>query len=189
VNWFTEEGEDLMESLVLSDKAKMFAIAREVQYLKSYYVYNDAFFKSAFFITALSAGMGLDRMGRTRRDILARVGICAIVVAVTGVLYVFGKDTYTCSLDTWADKKAASLSKDFAEGGAEFYSKTMLRNRSLRTLMGAAGSSFYNINGNEIETIRRSHPILSTRKEQCFKILEELRSKDKTYTDEDEPSM
>lgn len=188
MNWFTEEGQDLLESLVLSDKAKSFAIAREIHFLKSYYVYTEALFKAGFVVLATTAGWGMDRLSRSRQTLspvtkslvytgLARTFVFTLAVAVTGVFYVLGKDTYNYSLDMWTDKNAANISKDYAEGGVEFYSKTMLRNRSLRELMGPAGTKFYNINGNEVEKLRVSQPTFSARKEQCVKILEELKSK------------
>eukprot|EP00920_Eleutheroschizon_duboscqi_P000542 GHVT01001506.1.p1 GENE.GHVT01001506.1~~GHVT01001506.1.p1 ORF type:complete len:223 (+),score=3.75 GHVT01001506.1:98-670(+) len=130
VNWFTQEGQDLLESLVLSDKAKSFAIAREIQFLKSYYVYTEALFKAGFVVLATTAGWGMDRLSRSRQTMspvtkslvytgLARTFVFTIAVAVTGVFYVLGKDTDNYSLDMWTDKNAANISKDYGEGGVE----------------------------------------------------------------------
>lgn len=84
----------------------------------------------------------------------------------------------TYHLDCKADRNAATVSKDYAKGGVEFYDKILSRNRILRALMGKEGTKIYAPSGNIFPRhwFRIKYTRYTYRRDLIVNILKELQA-------------
>ncbi|XP_065285918.1 transmembrane protein 177 [Dermacentor albipictus] len=158
-DWETKEGEALKKSLVLSEKAQRFVIAREIYWADTYYVQlqTAALSFSVFncYIMGRLANDKLHLLVRTPRAL--RVGLYGIIVALNATVYICFKDAMSQLWDKRADREAAALGRDYVEGGIEYYEKLLQRNRALRELLGDEGRKCYTSKGNINRILRTDH--------------------------------
>lgn len=173
VDWNSANGETLLKSLVLSDKAKAFAIAREINFATFHQIHVETFMRSVFGVLAYSCGHILNKYFALDRRLKfwARFSLYSLIASAWFVLYVAVKDSYYCWQDNSADRKAAALSKAYAEGGVEYYNKVLSRNKALRALMVTTGPKRYTAYGNVVSTWRRDHVELTARRDNLQKYL------------------
>ena len=78
------------------------------------------------------------------------------------------KDAYNRYTDKMLDRRAASISTEYSEGGVEYYSKLLQRNIALREFLGDAGSSMYTRRGDIVQGILRVRTAnISERRDVC----------------------
>ncbi|XP_053997816.1 transmembrane protein 177 [Hylaeus anthracinus] len=150
IPWHQQEAKDFLESLVLSENAKKFALAREILKVREHSIEMDTIsclghFLLLFFIYDTFH----KRMVLSERKV-ARFMI-ASAVCVGGIASFFGlynSNQYTN--DFKVDTKLSKLGPEYIEGGKEFYEKLLKRNIALRTLLGKNGEKLFTKNGNEI---------------------------------------
>lgn len=163
--WETREGEALKKSLVLSDRAQRFAIARDIYWASNHYVQIQTAALSFAVVNCYFMGRLVnDRfqlLGRTPRSL--RLGLYGVIVALNATVYLGFKDAMSQFWDRKADERAAALGRDYVEGGIEFYEKALQRNRALRELLGDEGRKYYTSKGNLNELIRSTHVPLTHR--------------------------
>jgi hypothetical protein len=93
---------------------------------------------------------------------------------MSGIYFLF-QDANTHETERKADKTVSSLSLELAEGGVEFYSKLLQRNRMLRELMGSDGDSLFTPSGDVSTLIRTPNVPLTHRLDACKKNLTAIR--------------
>lgn len=177
--WDSRAGELLLQSIVLSEKAKKFAIAREIQYGSTYHVTVETLLRLSFLFMAYASGFCLNHLLQLKR-IMKRWGRGAVFSAIGGtfyLLFLLADDTYYCRRDVKVDMKAAKYGPEYAEGGVEFYNKLLQRNMALRVLMGSEGDRLYTLYGNAVTTLRRPEATLTERRDLLNTYLEELKQK------------
>lgn len=176
VDWESDTGSALRDSLVFSPEAQKFAIAREVARLNSggpvvnaavapvclggVWVYS-AVLKQAF---GLHAGPALFR------------GVVNILaVGLGAVSYLLTSDSVGQWIDYSSDRRAAGLSRDYAKGGVEFYDKILSRNKMLRSLMGQKGEEMYAPSGNlfPANLLQMKHTAYTSRRDGILALLKE----------------
>ncbi|XP_057286341.1 transmembrane protein 177 [Pezoporus wallicus] len=149
VDWESNEGVALKEALTFSLEAQKFALAREVMYLQN----SSPLASAAVAPTCLAGTFFCGRaikllLGFSSGPVILR-GICNLITAAAGLMcYYVSYDAVTYHLDCKADRRAATVSKDYARGGVEFYDKILSRNRIFRGLMGKQGMKIYAPSGN-----------------------------------------
>ncbi|NXU49249.1 TM177 protein, partial [Turnix velox] len=149
VDWESSGGVALKEALMFSPEAQKFAIARELVYLQSGSPIKSAVVAPACLAGTFLCGRGIKLLlGLSPGPFILR-SICNLITAAGGLMcYYVSYDAMTQHLDCKADRKAATLSKDYARGGVEFYDKILSRNRILRGLMGKQGKKVFYPSGN-----------------------------------------
>ncbi|XP_030341859.1 transmembrane protein 177 isoform X2 [Strigops habroptila] len=149
VDWESNEGVALKEALTFSLEAQKFALAREVMYLQNGSPLASAAVAPTCLAGTFFCGRGIKLLlGLSSGPVLLR-GICNLVTAAVGLMcYYVSYDAMTYHLDCKADRKAATVSKEYARGGVEFYDKILSRNRIFRGLMGKQGMKIYAPSGN-----------------------------------------
>jgi hypothetical protein len=174
INWDSPEGKLFADSLILSDNAKRFVIARQVNYLKSLQVYIDNGFLVFFSLLAYWAGHAANVLLHLKRKLPTwlRVGAYACFASIGVTLYFLAKDEYFCFLDDKADKRAGEFGKDYMAGGLEYYSKELQRNKALRVILGEYGERIYTPFGNYVSMWRLRHAPPTTRREKMEFFLE-----------------
>lgn len=187
VNWSSLAGEELLNALVLSDKAKAFVIAREIFDVKSFRVHLQTLLQSACLISVyITGGVLNERFLLTLRlKPWARFSVFSFIAAAWLLIYITLDDALHCRYDNSVDKAAARLRKIYAEGGVEYYDSVLKRNRALRTLLGSRGDKQFTYYGN-IVSVWRNHTVqLTTRRDNLLKYLAEYKGQEETVVQPD----
>lgn len=142
-----------LNSLILSDNAKRFALARELHFIHSKYVHVDGLIPLAMGGVGVMSAVLMNRsryfgFTRTKRPfrILVYVAIAFSVVNLSQQLLKF----YFKDLHLKSDREAANMGKDYVMGGIEYTGKVIKRNQLLRELSGKSGGETYTPLGDEI---------------------------------------
>lgn len=136
LNKDSPEVQQYANSLILSDKAKKFIIARELFMADSYRVF------SMFAVITISGLIALT-ISRSAVKALkladAHVTQRLSVYSLGGLLgycnFIAVADASNQGYIVEADKKAASLNKEYYEGAMEYFEKTIERNKAMRELL------------------------------------------------------
>lgn len=166
VPWETEEGKLLLKSLILSEKAQMYAMAREIQIRQTPKYFIDLFSSVTAFIVAYGVGNNLN----TKFNLYTKPRpVRFIMYGLLGCFalsnYIFITDFTQLYYEKQIDEYLKNKNKIFKEGGKEFYESTLNRNIAFRKLMGKVGESNYTSLGNENYMIRQKHLPLLQRKD------------------------
>ncbi|XP_061924474.1 transmembrane protein 177 [Entelurus aequoreus] len=149
VEWDSDAGASLKESLVFSREAQKFAVAREVARLQS-----GAPVLSAAVAPVCLSGVWVYSVvlkqvfGLHAGPVLLRGAANAVALGIGALSYFLTSDAVTQWTDYRADRRAARVSREYARGGLEFYDKILSRNKTLRSLMGRKGEEMYAPSGN-----------------------------------------
>lgn len=173
-SWGSRMGQRILTTLFMSNRAQQFAIAREIYYTNTYYVYLNGMAAASSFMTSYLAGRFVNRrLNLYKRPLGHRLGLYAILGFLGGVTFLLMKDMITTSLEMWSDEKAADIGKDYVLGGLEYYECLIERNKALREAMGENGDKYYTAGGNVKEWIRVSQVPLTSRFDYMKKRLED----------------
>ena len=165
-------------SLILSDDAKRFAVAREIERGKTDgYRWNGVIMPVHIAITYLLCRLGNRKAMLFRRAPIYRLAMYQLVGGIMAFSAVFMKDVIKYNLESVLDNKACGLGIGYARGGVEYYDKQLKNHIALRTLMpDNKGQKLYNLKGDTWTSLFRPYkqtPI-TQRKEECMKILKDL---------------
>jgi len=162
-------GKSFAESLVLTDNAKKFAFAREIERTRTQPFMTHGVFSFCYILLTYN----LARILNKRLELLKRPPL------FRGLMYmglwpfmVFGyfmtKDAYNRHMEKALDKSAAGISPDYSQGGVEYYNKILQRNVSIREFQGESGRSLYTGKGDVIQgIIRVKSPNITDRRDIC----------------------
>ncbi|KAL4618034.1 transmembrane protein 177 isoform X2 [Arapaima gigas] len=149
VEWDSSSGAALKEALVFSPEAQRFALAREVAWLQDGSPLLHATVAPTCLVGACAYGVAVKQIfGLYAGSALLRGTVNMLALALGAISYALASDAVNQRLEYRSDRRAASLSRDYAKGGLEFYDKIMSRNRTLRALMGPKGEQMYAPTGN-----------------------------------------
>ncbi|XP_010895886.1 transmembrane protein 177 [Esox lucius] len=176
VQWDSGIGTALKDALVFSPEAQKFAIAREVARLELGGPMLNAAVAPFCLAGVMVYGVTLKQIFRLHSGPVFFRGVVNVVALGLGaVSYFLTSDAVGQWLDYKSDHCAASVSKDYAKGGVEFYDKILSRNRTLRTLMGQKGEEMYAPNGNlfPAHLLRLKHAPYTSRRDGILGLLKE----------------
>uniref|UniRef100_A0A8C3XV55 Transmembrane protein 177 n=2 Tax=Chelydra serpentina TaxID=8475 RepID=A0A8C3XV55_CHESE len=174
VDWESKQGLALKEALLFSPEAQKFAIAREIVYLQSNSPVVYAALPPACLAGTCLSGVAVKQLLGLYSGPRVLRGIYNITIAAVGLVgYFLAYDAVSHALDYRMDRKAATISKDYARGGVEFYNKILSRNRTLRTLLGKQGEKIYAPSGNLFPRywFRLKHAPYTSRRDLIVNIL------------------
>lgn len=187
----SQAGESMLTSLILSDDAKKFAIGTQIHAANSLELYFKSLMPAANVLAFYTISQKINQkfntyakpaalrgliymgLGKTSRMINLLNDIISAKISgtfMTGI-YFFFQDANTHETERNADKTVSSLSLELAEGGVEFYSKLLQRNKMLRELMGTEGDSLFTPSGDVGTLIRTPNVPLTHRLDACKKNL------------------
>ena len=175
IDWDSPDALQLTNSLILSDAAKDYAILREVYFGNTNSVIGISFVKALFGLTAYMSGTLLRK--HQKWDYLfkkwARVCLYGFIGVAYSCVYIMVSDTINCFREGKSDGSACKHGARIMNGGLEYYDKQLLRNMALRGLMGKEGPPLYTRSGNYVQTYRRSHLDITTRRNYVQNAIEE----------------
>jgi hypothetical protein len=158
VKWDTKPGRKLLESLVLSEKAKKFAIAREMYYTDSHHISFMVVASIAAITTGCVIGeiiIKAKKYQMMEKPPFVRVILYGFCFFFGAFNYIFVKDGLQTYYDVKSDKRAAMMGDEYFDGGIEYYSQMLKRNKALRKLMGQQGQAYFNSEG-DLRTLWRT---------------------------------
>lgn len=165
VVWDSKEAKDFLESLVLSEKAQMYAMAREMRMAETMKLYFDSAYCTlgVYFTYAFSQFINM-RYNMYVKPVGIRLVMYGLVGSFWYTNYIFVKDFTQLKYERKVDEELKHLNPIFVEGAIEFYGKILQRNKALRKLMGREGENMYSVHGNENYLLRQRHLPLVQRK-------------------------
>lgn len=165
MTWGTPASQNLLNSLVLSEKAQLYGMAREIKMRESPKVLLELFYGSIPIVAyyALSTHIN-ERFNLYSKPRFLRVAVYGFLGTFMIAYYCFLQDFTQVYYESKTDRELKEQHPIFIEGGKEFYTKLMARNAALRALMGKEGESKFTAYGNENYMIRQKHLPLSERK-------------------------
>lgn len=176
VNWITPAGKALEWSLVFSDEAKKFAIARELSHLETGEPFGYGVFSASVIMTCYVISSTLNkRLDMFRRARMLRVLMYAGVSLFSYATWILCKDVSCVSTESSVDETVANINESYARGGLEFYEKILRRNIALRSLMGQDGEDMFTAHGNDQVLFRTKHMPYTTRRDFMKTRVEEYR--------------
>lgn len=87
----------------------------------------------------------------------ARLALYSLVGTVCFTMYCMIKDVTTVFFEKSIDEELMKKNPIFIEGGKEYYTQIVERNKILREVMGTKGKKLYTALGNENSLIRTRH--------------------------------
>ncbi len=166
------EAQAWVNSMVLSNEAKKFAVTREIHrsaagYYRQYgYVGFTCLFTTYLFSRANNVKFKL--LQKSIRTRLLNYAFHATVFSLTCVMLCQSlKTSHNLELDDVVARSSLSL----ARGGAEFYAKSRDRNLAQKSFLPPAKADEINLNGEVKSTFFLSSPKLSDRIDACEKIV------------------
>ncbi|EFN75429.1 transmembrane protein 177 [Harpegnathos saltator] len=166
INWSQEEAKALLNSLILSEGAKKFAIAREVLRIQA----EEPCFNS-FGLAVIIAVLWILYNTITLRFQLRdrNVTLCrSLYLSFTllgAIIWIGIKDYHSYSLDSEHDRTLCALGAEYVKGGQEFYEKMLMRNKALWYLLEEDGKKGFTSNGNERTFLRQKHIPITYRRD------------------------
>lgn len=181
ITWDSDAANSLIDSLVLSNDAKSFAIFREIYAANTNSVLLFSLFKGGIVYSTYLTGKLLSH----RQEWIyylkpwARVVFYGVIGVALSLVYIGISDIYSCWNDKNMDTSAIKQGINIINGGIEYYDKQLQRNVALRHLMGGEGPPLYEVTGNFVQSIRRQHLELTSRKRFLVNELEKLKVPEK----------
>ncbi|XP_002741440.1 transmembrane protein 177-like [Saccoglossus kowalevskii] len=175
IDWESECGKSLAESLILSENARKFYIARELIEANSIQNLIPTFVAPVFIVASYVVGEAMKYLVHFIPG-LATVGCaCVGLVCYFGISGVVQNRTKTLS-----DRKVAMLGPEYKEGGLEFYQNLLTRNKNLRSILGKKGIKRYSYYGNEHLSVFNFSPVLTERLKTIsqVKVNQQIQSED-----------
>lgn len=165
IDWNKPAGKNFLNSLVLSENAQKFAIAREALKIKDDHPFYNTF--NALIHVLLSFGI-YDILHRqlhlAKRKKGFRYTIIATVTIGTIGTWIATRYAMIYGSDMNVDKMLCKLGVNYIKGGQEYYEKLLNRNIALRTLLGDEGKRQFTANGNNTYTFVQNNVPIFNRK-------------------------
>ncbi|XP_043279515.1 transmembrane protein 177 [Venturia canescens] len=183
VNWNRQDARDLLETLVLSEDAKRYAIAREMLMLRK----NTPLINSGITAFVVSTNYLLSQKVNENFKLFDRPlfvrGFCYFLCCFFSFgIWAAQIDILNVQREKDADEYLAQLDERYTKGAIEFYTKTMSRNIALRSLLGTEGPSTFTRSGNENFLFRQPRMSLQERKSFFENKLVEIKQKKEVLT-------
>lgn len=165
VEWGTKTGERLKYSLVLSDKAKKFAIAHEVLMSNTYQMWLKDFYPPLILFLAMKfSELYKEKFKLHLQPPVFRGAVYSVIGLFGYIVWCLVYDRTNITYEMRTTKKLSEMGSDYVEGGIEYYSKVLERNKALRDLL-PEGSSLFTVTGNKHALLRFPTVPLTARKQ------------------------
>lgn len=166
IDWTRQDARIFLKALMLSEDAQKFAIAREILRIQAEEPYFNSLGLALIIATMLTLYSIVSYIfGLRKRNAILRRTFYVVFISFGAILWLGVKDYRSCQLDKENDEALCRLGPDYIKGGQEFYEKTLLRNKVLRTLLGEEGKTIYTVYGNKEYFLRQKHIPISHRKD------------------------
>ena len=179
--------QDLLQSLILSESAQKFAVARELYYILDNWSLLRGILPSAFVFLGYFLCFHGPRLLFAKGAPVSLVSIfrfTVISVFVTWLSCKLAKSVFLHRMIYSIDEKAAKVNSEYAEGGVEYFEKHCAWNKACKVLLGAKGDKIFTVTGNEKDGmfVNWKGPSNTQRKKRICKILKSFKADEATVT-------
>jgi len=162
INWSSEDGKMLQNSLVLSEIEQVFAITKSIMLLKTHKLLLTSLYPPLCLLSIYGTAHYLNqKMNLYARPLMVRFGLYTIMATFGYGLYAFLTDFTQVYYETCVDKELAEMGPEMTAAGIRFYDKMLKKNVALRNL---TGQNIYTASGNEKAFLRQKSLPLTIRK-------------------------
>ncbi|XP_011875961.1 PREDICTED: transmembrane protein 177 [Vollenhovia emeryi] len=165
VDWSRQDAQNFLKAVTLSESAQKFAIAREILRIQAEEPCFNSLGLALTVATLWTLYSLISYRFKLRENATARRTLYAVFASFGAILWFGVKDYRSCQLDKENDEALRRLGAEYVKGGQEFYEKLLIRNKAMRSLLGADGKGVYTAYGNEEFFLRQKHVPISHRKE------------------------
>ncbi|CAL1676707.1 unnamed protein product [Lasius platythorax] len=166
IDWTRQDAQNFLSAAMLSENAQKFAIAREILRIQTEEPRFNSYILALIIAILWTLYNAITYRFRLRGQNIILCRTLYSSFTVFGALSWFGiKDYRSYHLDSENDQALCSLGAEYIKGGQEFYEKTLIRNRAIRSLLGENGKRIYTAYGNEQTFLRQKHVPISHRKD------------------------
>lgn len=163
--WGVPEADLYLKTLILSENAQLYGIAREIKMSQTPKLYLECLYASL----PVLQYYGISNYFNTKFNLYVRhIALRLVLYSLAGTFaigqYVLLKDLTQTYFEKKVDEELKQKNRIFIEGGRETYGKLIARNVAMRELMGNVGKKYYTALGNEKSLIRQKHIPLSERR-------------------------
>ncbi|CRL02871.1 CLUMA_CG015765, isoform A [Clunio marinus] len=163
IDWNSNGGKRLEQSLVLTEDEQIFALVREMIQLQDDKILLKSIYPTGAIALYYILSSGINtKFNLFIRPLSFRLSFYMIVGLFCFGIYSFLNDYTQVSADGNTDQRLAALGKGFIEAGVRFYAKLLNKNIAIRDLTN--DDSEYTALGNESFIIRRKRLPLTLRK-------------------------
>ncbi|XP_060815925.1 transmembrane protein 177 [Bombus pascuorum] len=161
LQWDAEATEEFHKSLVLSENAQKFAIARQILTVATF----DSIIKGVNLMVDAILGIGAYELLRSKLKVTkqqrGKNALCMSIAAIGALILTIRTNS---ELDYYREIELneimPKLGNEYIQGGLEYYEKLSQKNRALRVLLGHKGTYMYTPVGNQTTWfIQRKLPI------------------------------
>lgn len=151
IPWQTRNGQRLLDSLVLSEKAKKFVIMRQI-YMTNTLAPNLHFANLAtcftvYWMISRVIFRAFSKTPYTSLPLGFRLLLKTVQVAFCATIFVIFRDIVRNASETQSDLRTVEHGDDYYEGAIEFYSKVLNRNKAFSFFLGDEGKHYYSPSG------------------------------------------
>jgi len=168
------EAKIFRDSMILSDGAKKFSICREIERTRTFsFIFSSTLPGCWMGLTYLVSRYANHKLGLFKapfRPLHRLIAYISILPAMSFTYFLI-KDAHQRNLQGSIDLSASGLSREYAAGGVEYYTKLMARNASLRALDPSMKDSYNLLGDLKPGIIRMKHKPLMERKMICEDML------------------
>lgn len=145
VPWTSKNGKKLIDSLVLSENAKKFAIMRQIYFADS----HGLTFHSMNLILTFGVYRAMSKYISSKLKHKQVVPIVPMAIAkliqvvACASIFFFVRNIIRHGLDAASDLRSLEHGDEYYEGAIEFYSKTIQRNKAFAFFLGNEGKNYF----------------------------------------------
>lgn len=150
LNWDLEAIKEFHSSLVLSENAQKFAIAREilkVATLDPIYKFCNVLIDITIAITGYQ--LLYSKLNGTKQQKGIQVFCITIIAIATFFLTAMTHSALNVYRENEVNEIMSKLGSEYIQGGVEYYEKLSQKNKALRVLLGKKGTYLYTPTGNQ----------------------------------------
>ena len=168
VNWDSEAGKSLIDTLLVSDNYIKFVIAHELTHIKSKHFIPMTVHASSF---CFGAYLLVRHLVASKGSVVIKL-LHLHMLAVLYFAYRMTRQKLAHWSEFQADKYAAKLSVDYADGGVDCMLSRLRLNRILQEVNVDKGKVMFSINGDSLQTY--THPKRTDRLKRIEAIKKEI---------------
>ena len=163
-NWKSADGKSFLASLILSDKAKKYAMGEKIAIAKSYeclITHLNVLVSALYSVIALfKVEIVLQdnkRFSFNQRYSIALLFSACLFVFFFCVFKSLADQTSNKAVDQYLEE--CKLNQDYIDGGIEYYTKIQARNLAWRNFLGLNGSSVFKTNGDQVKYLSKRYAV------------------------------
>ncbi|XP_001947318.2 transmembrane protein 177 [Acyrthosiphon pisum] len=151
INDKSEFGQQFLKSLILSEAAKKYSIARELMLTDSHRIFIKSVLSSVVLMPMYALGSYVYN-GLPPNPARVRMLALFLLSNIGVLLWFFTRTAIENFYQKKADEKVCDIGEEYIKGGIEYYEKLIQRNLALRNIL-PDGENMYSKEGDQIEFI------------------------------------